>query len=116
MADEASESGSKRQALLDQRRSRRYDLNLPVDIRSEFDTVPASSRDISTTGIYLKIPRNFQLSSQLEFDVQLPPALANGKEGRVRCSAKIVRVDRTDESPTVGVAAEIISYKFLQVG
>lgn len=105
------------QSGIEQRKHRRYQLNLPVSMRSKSSRatpVTASSRDISAQGIYFTISKEFDLGSKLEFDLDLPPALAQGKQVRIHCTAKIIRVDRLKDQDQVGVAAQIENYKFVR--
>ena len=99
--------------LNEQRQNARYNSSRQVHIRSELDSAIGTLRDISAAGIYLEIPKNIDLNSSFEFDMEPPPELTYGNPGRIHGTAKIVRVDRSKESETVGVAAQIRSYKFL---
>ena len=108
----------KRKSTSEQRQHRRYNVSLPVRVNStsepEASTV-GTSRDISAVGIYLTIPKGFDLHSQLEFDLELPSEITGGNQVRVRCTARIIRVSEDENSDTVGVAAAIRAYRFLRM-
>jgi hypothetical protein len=101
----------------DQRKHRRYNLSLPVRVKSnKRGAYPAfaSSRDISAQGIYLTVSKDFELGSSLELDLELPQALAQGVTVRIHCRAKVIRVDKLNQGNKVGVAAHIESYQFIR--
>ena len=102
---------------IEQRKHRRYNIAIPVKLkrhRRNAQPTIASSRDISAQGIYLTVSKDYRLGSSIDLDLELPLALAQGAGVRIHCRAKIIRVDKLSESDNVGVAAQIISYKFIR--
>ena len=72
-----------------------------------------STRDISARGIYFNVSANFELGSELQCEVTLPPELCQGNSIQVKCRGRVVRVERHDED-TIGVAATIEDYEFIK--
>lgn len=100
----------------EQRKHRRFNLTLPVQVRVQAEAAPqvsAATRDISSGGIYLMMPQNLEPGSELDFEVTLPGELSGGKPIRLRCRGKVVRVNRQEEAGKVGVAATIERYEFV---
>jgi hypothetical protein len=95
---------------------RRFDLALPMRVRvrtQTHQTVETSTKDISARGIYFSLSGNFELGSELECEVTLPPELCQGNSIQVKVKGRIVRVERSEED-TVGVAATIEDYEFIK--
>lgn len=105
------------QDAAERRRHRRYDLSLPVRVRpkaGEAPVVVGSSRDISAGGIYFTVLKDFDVESEMEFELNLPPEISQGKDVRILCTAKIERVDRMEKEDRIGIAASIEKYKFIR--
>ena len=102
---------------IERRVHRRFDLVLPmrVRVRAEApDMVDTATKDISARGIYFSLSRDFDLGSDIECEVTLPPELCQGNSMQVKCRGRIVRVERDGEEDTIGVAATIEDYEFLK--
>src|SRR5690349_936374 len=100
----------------DQRKHRRYNLSLPVRMKSnKRGAYPgiAATRDISAQGLYLTVSKDFELGTSLELDLELPRALAQGMAVHIHCRAKIIRVDKLQHDQ-LGVAAQIENYQFVR--
>lgn len=105
------------QTLIEQRKRRRYDLSFPVLVNPKTggeSAAVASSLNISAGGIYFIVSNDFELRSELEFELALPRELTHGEDVRIQCSAKIVRVGLIEGENQVGVAACIDKYKFVR--
>lgn len=99
----------------EKRRHRRFDLSLPVAVRMETASeIKTATKDISARGIYFTMDEGYQLGSQLECVVTLPPELCQGNMIQVRCRGKIVRVEPPDAQKKVGIAASIEDYEFVK--
>src|SRR5450631_954690 len=98
---------------LEQRVHRRFDLALPMRVRVKAEAphmLETSTKDISARGIYFSLSGNFELGTELECEVTLPPELCQGNSMQVKCRGRIVRVER-NEDDTIGVAATIEDYE-----
>lgn len=73
-----------------------------------------ATRDISAGGLFFYCPAQLEAGSEIEVVMTLPPEITVGKQHRVCCKARVVRVE-TDVSGGVqhGIAASIERLEFL---
>ncbi len=107
--------------MTERRTARRYDLSLPVIIRSplttkEIDSKSGRTRDISTRGIYFTIDQDLAAGAELDITLTLPAEITRGTEVFVRAQGRVVRVEnRTADGITrMGVAAVIERYDIIR--
>jgi len=95
---------------------RRFDMTLPIRIRvkAEVPVVETATTDISARGLYFRLDGHIELGTELECQVTLPPELCQGNTIQVKCRGRIVRVERREGDPSVGVAATIEDYEFVK--
>lgn len=98
----------------EKRTSQRFDLHLPVSIaRSQTETAEGLTRDISHRGLCFVMQEPLQLGSDLELTITLPAEVTLMEPVRVRCAARVVRVDSEAGGMEIAVAATIEDYEFL---
>jgi c-di-GMP-binding flagellar brake protein YcgR len=107
--------------MTERRTARRYELSLPVVIRSpqEKELAPrfnGQTRDISTRGVYFLIDDTMEPGAELDFTLTLPAEITRGTEVFIRAHGKVVRVDqqREDHRTRLGVAAVIEKYDIIR--
>jgi ATP-dependent helicase/DNAse subunit B len=102
----------------EKRKHRRYDLSLDLEVkgRKRGQPIQTQTRDISARGLYFSFTEPLEVGSELNFELNLPPELSGGKDVRVRCRGRIVRVDTVKGSQQVGVASTIETYEFIRGG
>jgi c-di-GMP-binding flagellar brake protein YcgR len=107
--------------MTERRNARRYELSLPVVVRTpqaaqEADQHNGQTRDISTRGVYFLIEEEMAPGSELDFTLTLPAEITRGTEVFIRAHGKVVRVDRreNDGRPRLGVAAVIEKYDIIR--
>lgn len=106
--------------MTERRTARRYDLTLPIRIRSAEESVAGKhdgrTRDISTRGLFFVIDRDMDAGSELDITLTLPGEITNGTDVFVRAQGKVVRVERRIEEgePRMGVAAIIERYDIIR--
>jgi c-di-GMP-binding flagellar brake protein YcgR len=106
--------------MTERRTARRYDLTLPVIIRTSAERVSDSqegkTRDISTRGLYFVFDQNLEAGSELDITLTLPAEITHGTEVLVRAMGRVVRVERRNEdgSTRMGVAAVIERYDIIR--
>jgi hypothetical protein len=104
----------------ERRMARRYDLSLPVIIRTPVEKETSSrngkTRDISTRGVYFTIDQDLGAGAELDITLTLPSEVTRGSEVFIRAMGKVVRVDKKSEngSSRVGVAAVIERYEIIR--
>lgn len=106
--------------MTERRTARRYDLSLPVIIRTpterEAESQEGKTRDISTRGLYFVIEQDMEAGSELDITLTLPAEITHGTEVFVRALGKVVRVERRMDDGTLrmGVAAVIERYDIIR--
>lgn len=92
----------------DRRRSPRLPLKVDVTVQSgkEAPEVAGTTRDLSSNGVFLYADAAFEVGSQVEMVLILPPELAGGQRQWACCQASVVRVESAPGSK-IGVAATI---------
>jgi len=101
----------------ERRKYRRYDLSIEVQVRPRkrvATPVRTYTRDISARGIYFDFSERMEIGSELEFELNLPPELCAGKNVRIRCRGRIVRLEKPKSDGALGVAASIENYEFVR--
>ena len=97
----------------DRRRMPRFEMQLPLEIdRGESSPVMAITRDVSAGGVHFFLEPDTVHGPTVEFIVTFPPEITLVKSLRVRCTGRVIRVDRLT-AQGVGIAAEIQRYEFL---
>jgi hypothetical protein len=103
------------QHTTDRRNARRFNMALPVIVRfthnGNIEEKIAHTRDVSFRGVYFMMETPPEEGSAVEIVLTLPQQITLAGEVRIRCSAKVVRVEQREGTP--GVAASIERYEFL---
>lgn len=106
--------------MTERRTARRYDLTLPVSIRSAMESLVSrqdgKTRDISTRGLYFVVTQDLEAGSELDITLTLPADITHGSDVLVRAQGKVVRVERRleDGEARMGVAAVIERYDIVR--
>ncbi len=106
--------------MTERRTARRYDLTLPISIRSAAESLVSrqdgKTRDISTRGLYFVIAQDLEAGSELDITLTLPAEITHGTDVVVRAQGKVVRVERRSEDgeSRMGVAAVIERYDIMR--
>jgi len=105
---------------MEQRRTRRFQLQLPLSITrsgAERTTLPGLTRNISSTGVLFTAEREPDLGGAIEYVITL------NREGlqpvSLRCMGKVVRADRVLNTPKEAgtgyqIAATLERYEFVR--
>ncbi len=99
----------------DKRRARRFDLHLPVTVTSIGEKEAAAAvrtKDISSSGLFIELDERVQPGTKVEMLVTLPREITQAGAVRLRCTGRVVRVDRQQER--TGLAVTIERYEFLR--
>jgi hypothetical protein len=105
--------------MTERRMARRYELSLPVVIRTAAEPEPELSsgrtRDISTRGVYFTVHREMTPGMELDFTLTLPAEITRGPEVYIRAHGRVVRVERRQNGELpVGIAAVIEKYDIIR--
>ena len=101
--------------MKDRRIARRYDLSLPVIVRSLIDREDASwagkTREISNRGVYFTIDSNLSAGAELELTMIIPAEVSGSTEVFIRATGKVIRVDKrsgtSDQEANVAAVFEM---------
>ena len=100
---------------LEKRSNRRFSLDLPVVVKfldNGTYEVTGHTRDVSSRGVFFYVNSEIAEGASIEFVMTLPSEITLTDPIRVRCSGKVVRVDRTADEQ--GVAVAIDKYDFVR--
>ena len=109
-------------AAFDERRqNQRFPLDLPLTVNWRDDNgekrAETKVNNISSSGIYFRLPRKVDEKSKLEFYVRLRGRDVSGPGVLLHCLGSIVRMDPVgpaEGKADLGVAVHIDSYRFLR--
>ena len=106
--------------MIEQRKSKRFDLRLPVQVvRKSFQPVSSSgeTKNLSAGGVLFSALLNFELGEPIEYIITFPAHSNNGGGVNLRCLGKVVRVERDGSEAANGsvlVAATLERYEFVR--
>jgi c-di-GMP-binding flagellar brake protein YcgR len=102
----------------ERRRTRRYPLSFPAIVAAGQRSLRATSRDVSTGGVYLVFESEGSLlpGTELDLTLTLPHEVTSEDEVFVRAHGKTVRVETSSEDGTrdAGVAIVFENHHFLR--
>jgi hypothetical protein len=92
----------------ERRKSSRVQMSVPVALRTGDGRAEqsATTRDLSSNGVFLYTKEPMRPGSQIEIVLILPPELAGGTRRWACCQASILRVENPTDSG-FGIAAKI---------
>jgi hypothetical protein len=94
--------------MKERRSTQRYDLSLPVSVRvaaeKEGASWTAKTRNVSTGGIYFISSNELNTGVELDLTMTLPDEVTGGTEVFVAAIGKVVRVDKSSDDLSFGVA------------
>ena len=98
----------------ERRSSARVPVSVPVVVRAGDGEpeISATTRDLSSNGIFLYVNKAMQPGSKIEMVLILPPEVAGGERRWACCRASIVRIENGADA-RFGVAATIDSMDLL---
>ena len=97
---------------IERRSATRFQLKLPLTLRSGDRTLQAFTSDVSARGVLFYTDTEWTGESPVEFDITFPPEITLSTSLRVRCRGQIIRVIPPN-AMGVGIAAAIHNYEFL---
>ena len=98
----------------EKRSTRRFSLDLPISVKflnNGKRELGGHTRDVSSRGVFMYLDADITAGSSIEFVMTLPPEITLADPIRVRCTGKILRVDKAAQGQ--GVAATIEKYDFV---
>ena len=100
----------------DKRSRARVPVRLPVTIKAKDGSVQetATTRDLSSAGVFLYTNSAIAEGAELELVLVLPAELTFGERRWVCCQASVVRVENSAGVGNFGVAARMDRFEVLQ--
>lgn len=98
----------------DKRNIRRFPLDLPISVKfldSRSRELAGHTRDVSSRGVFMYLDSDISAGGPIEFVMTLPPGITLSESIRVRCTGKILRVDKAAQEQ--GLAIAIDRYDFM---
>lgn len=98
----------------EKRTIRRFSLDLPISVKflnNGRRELAGHTRDVSSRGIFMYLDTEIATGAPIEFVMKLPPEITVAEAIRVRCTGKILRVDKAAQEQ--GVAVAIDKYDFV---
>jgi hypothetical protein len=98
----------------EKRTTRRFSLDLPIFVKfldNGKQELAGHTRDVSSRGVFMYLDTEVKAGDPIEFVMTLPPEITLSNPIRVRCTGRVLRVDKTAQEQ--GVAAAIDKYDFV---
>ena len=93
----------------EKRTTRRFALELPITVKFSQDggaEISGRTRDVSSRGAFIYADSEISDGTAIEFVMTLPPEITSAESIRVRCTGKVVRIDKAGREQGVAVAIE----------
>jgi hypothetical protein len=98
----------------EKRSTRRFSLDLPISVKfldNGRRELAGHTRDVSSRGVFMYLDTEIAAGAAIEFVMILPPEITLSDPLRVRCTGKVLRVDKSGQEQ--GVAVAIDRYDFI---
>lgn len=98
----------------EKRNTRRFSLDLPISVKfldNGKRELAGHTRDVSSRGVFMYLDTEITAGAPIEFVMTLPTEITLSDPIRVRCTGKILRMDKAAHEQGVAVAIE--KYDFL---
>ena len=93
----------------EKRSTRRFSLDLPISVKflnNGSRELAGRTRDVSSRGVFMYLDTEITPGAPIEFVMTLPKEITMADPIRVRCTGKILRVDKSADAQGVAVAIE----------
>jgi hypothetical protein len=98
----------------EKRSTRRFSLELPISLKFVNNSRRESAghtRDVSSRGVFMYLDTEISEGAPIEFVMTLPTEVTLAEPIRVRCTGRVLRVNRAEQEQ--GVAVAIDNYDFV---
>jgi PilZ domain len=98
----------------EKRATRRFSLDLPISVKfldNGRRELAGHTRDVSSRGVFMYLDTEIVAGASIEFVMTLPPEITLSEPIRVRCTGRVLRVDK--QAQEQGVAVAIDKYDFV---
>ena len=98
---------------LERRGAQRFEVNIPVAVHFDGQTVPAFTQDLSGRGIFFYTEAALREGMVVELTFIMPSEITLGENMPVRCRGRILRAEPAQGGQRNGIAAKLDSYEYL---
>jgi hypothetical protein len=101
----------------ERRNMRRFDMRLPASVAlagGPTTELLTETQNVSARGVFFYLDQPIEVGSRIDVTLTFPPHVTLTDSVRVRFTAQVVRVERSQPVGRVGVGASIESYEFLR--
>ena len=99
----------------ERRATQRFPFQLPVTVRLPVEgDLETRTRDLSSRGVCFYVQSPLTVGSNLQLTLTLPSEITLTEPVRVRCLARVVRVEQDRQGSTLAGAVIINHYEFLK--
>jgi hypothetical protein len=98
----------------EKRSTRRFTFDLPISVKfldNGKRELAGHTRNVSSRGVFMYLDTQVKAGDPIEFVMTLPPEITLSNPIRVRCTGRVLRVDKSGQEQ--GVAAAIDKYDFV---
>ena len=98
----------------EKRSMRRFSLDLPISVKfldNGKRELSGHTRDVSSRGVFMFLETEIAVGAPIEFVMTLPPEIPLPEPIRVRCTGRVLRVDKAGQEQ--GIAVAIDKYDFV---
>lgn len=106
--------------MIEQRKAKRFELRLPIEVvRKSFAPVHSvgETRNMSAAGVLFSATIEMEVGEPIEYIITFPSHTSNGGGVNLRCLGKVVRTVRDNNgngSSTLLVGATLERYEFIR--
>ena len=101
---------------MERRVCQRFELNLPLAVHFDGQTVHGFTQDLSGRGIFFYAETALTSGALVELTLTMPSQITLGENMRVRCRGHVLRVSASDAGKKNGIAVQLDSYQYLPSG
>jgi PilZ domain len=101
---------------MERRVCQRFELNLPLAVHFDGQTVHGLTQDLSGRGIFFYAETALTDGALVELTLTMPSQITLGENMRVRCRGHVLRVSASDAGQKNGIAVRLDSYQYLPSG
>jgi hypothetical protein len=98
---------------LERRAGQRFEVHLPIRIRTESGTISGFSQDVSSRGVFLYAEAALGEGDSVELTFTMPSEITLGESMRVRCQGRVLRAGVPGTGQRNGVAVQLDTYEYL---
>ena len=98
----------------EKRSMRRFSLDLPISVKfldNGKRELSGHTRDVSSRGVFMFLETEIAVGAPIEFVMTFPPEITLSEPIRVRCTGRVLRVDKAGQEQ--GIAVAIDKYDFV---